>query len=383
MENISFLFGSGVSYYSSIPSINEITDLVISGNNITRETDNHYYINKPVNYLNDEHNKEYIQNNVILIQQIISTIDTFYSHMDHNHSTNYEDIYFVIRQICDSYQFEYENPAIIDLIIKLKHKLNLTDEDLREISIECVKYIECIIWRLIKKNDFVYNQFDILKRINHNDNIISIFSLNHDLVLEKFFKNTNITLDDGFMVKNRILPEWNGFNHRESTLKFLQLHGSINWFSAQLRNTTKRYTIMKVPNNIYPERLYEVHKDIDIGIGRPELLIGTFNKMWGYLGGIFEEQYFTFVNYLKTTDILIISGYGFGDKGINTKLSDWLRNSNSKKMIIIHPCRSQLVNDARGIFPLEFMSMKGIHPKISFIEKKFEEVNFDDISNCI
>lgn len=156
MESLSILLGSGVSYYSGIPSLNKITDLVLSGKNVNRETDSHYYINKPINPLNQNHNKQYVTNNINLLKELVSTIDEFYIHMGHNHKSNYEDIYFVNRQICDSYLFEYENPAIIKLIKYLKQKISISDDELRKISIETVKYIECVVWRLINRKISIF-----------------------------------------------------------------------------------------------------------------------------------------------------------------------------------------------------------------------------------
>lgn len=383
MPSLSLLIGSGVSYYSGLPSLGKITDLVLSGKNVTRETDSQYYINKPINPLNQSHNKHYITNNVNLIKELVSTINEFYTHMENDHVCNYEDIYFINKQIVDSYLFEYENPAIIKLIISLKQKIVILDEELREISIETAKYIECIVWRSINRKIRNSDQFNILIPLIREYNLKSIISLNHDLIVEKFLENNNIEFDDGFMVRNRILPEWCNFTRNDSKLKILKLHGSINWFSVQLINSIKRNTIMKVPKNFYPERLYEIHNSIDIGIGRPELLIGTFNKMWGYLSGIFEEQYFSFKNSLMNTNMLIISGYGFGDKGINSKLSNWLDERHSKKMLIIHPNKIELIDNSRGIFPLRFMSTTGIHPKISFMENKFENVTIEDLHDLI
>lgn len=324
MPSLSLLIGSGVSYYSGIPSLNEITGLVLSGKNVSRNTDSHYYINKPINPLNQNHNKHFVVNNVNLIKELVTTIDEFYSQMGHNHKSNYEDIYFVNRQICDSYLFEYENPAIIKLINYLKQKLNISNEELKETSIETTKYIECIVWRLINKKFNNSDQFKILIPLISDYNLKSIISLNHDIVMEDFFKINNIRYNDGFTVLNKNLPEWTGYSNNNSKIILSKLHGSINWFSVMLRNSSKQSTIMKIPKGIYPERLYEIHDSIDIGIGRPELLIGTFNKMWGYLLGIFEESFYFFKKSLDISSTLIISGYGFGDKGINTKLGNCL-----------------------------------------------------------
>lgn len=52
-------------------------------------------------------------------------------------------------------------------------------------------------------------------------------------------------------------------------------------------------------------------------------------------------------------------------------------------MLIIHPNKRNLVINSRGIFPLRFMSLRGQHPKISFIEKKFENVTIEELRDLI
>lgn len=383
MDSVSFLLGSGVSYYSKIPKVDEITNIVLSGKNINRESGSCYQFNSTDNALISENNQQYIVNNVNLCNELSENINEFYNIMNRPHKCNYEDIYYVNRQILDSYRFEFENPAILELLKYLKRKLKITDTELWDISRENSNYIKWIVSNLINKEISNYDQFNILNPLIEKYNLKTIISLNHDLVIEKFFQSSSIIYNDGFCILNRKLPEWIGFSETNSELMLLKLHGTVNWFSATTNGSNGHSIIVKIPRNTDPDRLYEIDRTIDINSGRPEILIGTFNKMWGYLHGIFEEQYFAFKNCLLNTDILIISGYGFGDKGINTKLGNWLDSDISKKMLIIHPNKRNLVLNSRGIFPLRFMSMRRQHPKISFIENKFENVTFKELNELI
>ena len=43
------------------------------------------------------------------------------------------------------------------------------------------------------------------------------------------------------------------------------------------------------------------------------------------------------------SEILIVSGYSFGDKGINTRLVDYINDPICKKFILIHPDKSVLI----------------------------------------
>lgn len=383
MESVSLLIGSGVSYNSEIPSLNEITNLVLSGKNIIRESGSCYRLNRRNNTLISENNQQYIVNNVNLCNELSANINEFYNIMSHPHKCNYEDIYYVNRQILDSYNFEFENPAILELIKYLKRKLKITDTELREISRENSNYIKWIVSILINKKISNFDQFNILNPLIEKYGLKTIISLNHDLVIENFLQSSSITYNDGFSMVNRKLPEWIGFSETNFELMLLKLHGTVNWFSATPNEPNGHSIIVKIPRNTDPDRLYEIDRTMDINSGRPEILIGTFNKMWGYLSGIFEEQFHFFIKMLNNTDILIISGYGFGDKGINSKLYNWLLSKQSKSMLIIHPNKNKLINNSRGIFTLRFMSTTGIHPKISFIENKFENVTIEELRDLI
>lgn len=52
--------------------------------------------------------------------------------------------------------------------------------------------------------------------------------------------------------------------------------------------------------------------------GRPILLIGTFNKISEYTRGMFRDLHRRFRSMLRELDQLVVCGYGFGDKGINS-----------------------------------------------------------------
>lgn len=98
----STFFGSGVSYISGIPGVGTITEKVFSGENVGRQADSTYYISGGQPYL-----QHHVIDNLKLIDFIKSDIDKFYSHLNRTHYTNYEDIYYVLRQVKDSFNFEF------------------------------------------------------------------------------------------------------------------------------------------------------------------------------------------------------------------------------------------------------------------------------------
>jgi hypothetical protein len=54
------------------------------------------------------------------------------------------------------------------------------------------------------------------------------------------------------------------------------------------------------------------------------LLAGTFNKMLDYTRHIFLELHYQFYRALERSTNLVVCGYGFGDKGINGRIAEWM-----------------------------------------------------------
>jgi len=57
------------------------------------------------------------------------------------------------------------------------------------------------------------------------------------------------------------------------------------------------------------------------------MLVGGFNKILNYTGGVFADLFCAFRSALYRTTELVISGYGFGDKGVNRAIIEWLHSS--------------------------------------------------------
>jgi hypothetical protein len=70
--------------------------------------------------------------------------------------------------------------------------------------------------------------------------------------------------------------------------------------------------------------------------GEPLFLTGIGNKIASYNTGIFAEMFFRFHETLKSTDTIVMSGYGWGDRGVNVRLVDWLFASPAHRLIVLH-----------------------------------------------
>ena len=92
---------------------------------------------------------------------------------------------------------------------------------------------------------------------------------------------------------------------------------------------------------------------------------------------MFELQYL-FFSELERNNNLIISGYSFGDQGINTRIINWIFKHNDRRMIIIHPDIEYLKIHSRGaIFKMwPELSEAGA---IKVINKKIQNVFWQEI----
>ncbi len=373
----TLVIGSGTSYVSGILGLGEITKLVESGENIGRVSDSNYYRNQG--------STQQTQKNVIFIKIIKEIIVEFFNTEKVLREPNYEDYYYLLKQIFDTLYKEYENPAIYPLITKLKSHEHFTNLEFEREVKEAVKYIECVVGFMIFWKGSTLEQFNILPSLIEKFNLVDVVSLNHDLLLDTYLESSGIKFYDGFTTKDFKFPNWSGFQEKEEgVLQVYKLHGSVNWLDIHVHNEFEYNEIFKMPNDIYWETVRDVDpKMISPVNGAPHLLIGTFNKMLGYLGGVFESLYDQYKIALQNSSHIIVSGYGFGDKGINSKLSLWLNLDAAVKMIIIHPSKVDLIKNARGAFYWNLMNESHTHPKVVLIEKKFEDVTFDEIDNII
>lgn len=289
----------------------------------------------------------YVSASINFLKRIKVEIDHYYSDIS-SRLTNYEDLYYVTSQIEDSETFNFDNPIIQSFIEKIDKDINPLLENLENIKIQELtriarRYIRNEIWFNLRDS-----QHDILKlqllldAINDKKfNKITIFTLNHDLIIEDLFEEYDIKYENGFGDEECEDGNINiaRFGTTRERICFIKLHGSIIW---------QRYSHYKI-------ELFENENYNSIYEDNPVFLIGTFNKMFDYTNNdIFLQLYHFFYSTLKRTNTIFISGYSFSDKGINTRLHRWMELESENKMIVIDPNCDGFKNSARGIISLNW-----------------------------
>lgn len=382
---IAFLLGSGVSIPAEMPSTEDITEKVLSGEGIYHWPDSTYRFAEPSN--KDEHVLRVVE----FLNILKFDIDRYYQY-NPERLTNYEDLYYMAAQIEDSESGNFDNPAVQPLIDKIfpeikriliGNKFRREEWRLIDLAHEATNYIEdvvrCLLFREPKSTEYLESLKDAC--LDRQFSKIDIFTLNHDKVLEEFFSKNGIQFTDGFDEPVNDVRYWNPdlFETSCSKVRLFKLHGSVNWFRFRPDGGDWSNESIGIPlsKDIWYTKNPQGQMQLPVD-GRPILLLGTFNKMLEYTSGIYTFLHCQFYHSLANTNRLVVCGYGFGDKGINNRIIEWIRLSSNRRILIIHPNPEELKKSARVAIRNnwnEWIKQK----KLTIIPKKIEETSWKDI----
>lgn len=376
-SNIAFLFGSGVSLQSGLGSTTQLTERILKEENIIRLGGNYFYDENPGNFKHIVENK-YIERIKNLFCILESYFKGHYSFM--NRGMNYEDYYYLIDSLHRDQNMEFENPIVdyfAELLLKEHSALfkPLCDyySPIRLIDLmsEAKNYIKDLVVHHLNKENADVDQFSLLEELNNDEKFhkIYLFTLNHDTLVEQYLEANKIEFSDGFVNKGPSIKNWERESYKEK-INLFKLHGSINWsYSLSGDPYDKKVCIYLSPTRDLPEKA---------------ILIGSFNKLNDYSSGINFDLQCLFAKYLNECERLIISGYSFGDKGINSRIIDWLYSSPRRKLIIIHRKEEELTQNSRPAIERVIQSNKNSGTDIvRFIPKWFQETKWAEIKSYL
>ncbi len=319
-----------------------------------------------------------------IIHYLKSEIEQYYrKHYRPHYEVTYEDIYAMANRVYLSELGNYPDPLIqsffdrhLDDMLDVIRVIYLDDDsvvleeilkitrgskefegfriangyrleryDINDIFQKVIEHIENNLINSISKPPLICNVDRIWNNIYIDTDLdsIDIFTLNHDTVLEALFWKKGYAFTDGFDLNDDgTLRIWNPLTFEEVDKRYhlYKLHGSFTWAYHSQHKTAVTYPLGEF------SRLGSVIE----GAGDNEILIGTFEKMLEYGGGIFIDLFWHFWKVLRKIDKLIVCGYGFRDKGINNYLIDWLVANDNRKIIVIHPDLAKLMDEASPAF---------------------------------
>jgi hypothetical protein len=168
--------------------------------------------------------------------------------------------------------------------------------------------------------------------------------------MERALERASVEFTDGFERRFGTLRIWNDTLNRTRTL--LHLHGAIDWWRYQLPagSGEREEIVARASPGHDPHHALGRHGELlDVPADpRPLILTGTFNKILSYPTSIYADQHVRFHQALRSADVLLTVGYGFGDKGINARVVSWLEQPRGRRTVVVHPHPEQLRRSARG-----------------------------------
>jgi len=380
---VCFLVGSGISRPAGLPSVHEITKQVLSPKEFFLSSDGVY------------RRVEAVQPSPLLVQTQtpeMERIEQFLRWLkglaelryaaDAGRWVNYEDLAYLAAQIRDDSHDQYENPAIGPLICCGLNSLPglCSAGKLGELAGQAEDYIADVVAEMLARQPTQSEHLDIFREAasDHRLEEVNLFSLNHDRLLENFLKSKGAAVVDGFDEENNLgIRKWNPAlfdcwrTHAITpTVRLFKLHGSIDWRRFRPREAQggdlasnpwhEEYVGIRSNPALANARDAQgrAHEELD----RALFLAGTFNKMLDYLNHVFLELHYRFHRALAHTTRLVVCGYGFGDKGINNRIADWMGFSagqGKRKMILIEPrSLDEVRRSSRGVIGGRLMIWK-------------------------
>lgn len=369
---VAFLIGSGISRPAGLPGIDEITQLVLCGDRYVRHTQGTYHRLSPDCFTTKDPilGRPEVELICHLLKNIKEDIDRYWKDQ---RIVDYEDLYYAVRQVHDDVSGERENPLVE--AFRARHEKHIAEimrnspsiqYDPSRIWEESSHYIHDVVVNMLRREhqtqtiDYL-NVF--IEATNDPDFArIDFYTLNHDTLLETYLRNKRIEFVDGFAEKDDDGYRWwspDVYEDDSVAVRFLKLHGSVDWWIGQ--NSRPVIPIIR------GARLDGIYR------WRPLLLIGTHDKVVHYTVGAFADLFCLFRTGLKRADKLTVCGYGFGDKGINTQIVEWLSLNPSRRMMVIDPSED-LYSRARGAIQTKFDEGRVRH-----VKQKLEALRWQDI----
>lgn len=352
-SKVGFLLGAGVSLACDAPTTAQLTEALLSERiPYERDPNGRYRWRAPgvgvPDVLLDQQVSPYLK---CLERKVAAYYDTLPEPTSRSaRPVNYEDLAYLTVQVLETMNRDRDNPALMAFVHELTLELPTTLDTLYETAEEALHLI----------SDHVCGHLaSLAARPGHlacvRDACAAnagafppILSLNHDLLIEQMLREARLPVND--MLQR-------GAGGRQALqvsldpdkVNLLKLHGSINWFRWRPSPPRARHDRWDRWIGALDEESARRNWN---GDDRPLILVGRFNKELAYAGAPFTELFTSARTALREVSTLVISGYSFGDKAVNTMIIDWIYGvpKGQRQIAIAHEDCATLRYDSRGAF---------------------------------
>ena len=340
----AFLLGSGISVHAGMPRTSDLSDFLVAGRRVVRDTQERYRIVPEDHVVPPQEragNEALMRQLMLLLSQLKAEADTFYGSSRRSH---YEDWYYLADQLPGALQGKFDNPAVADFAEKLQRRMARAEvfPMAEKGALHRAVNQLCLYMR-----DIVLESLALPLKPIKVDWIVrgatdpeapwacqGVFTLNHDILLETLFEREKLPYTVGFdrEIDASGLLHWDrdGLFPKDGRTVIAKLHGSIDWFHQNRKGNLDAGARLDAFRG----------KGAKSGDALPLLLIGRHNKVLQYTRFLLEDLHHRFYISLRQSRLLVICGYGFGDEGINARIRDWKYAERSNVIVYVreeHP----------------------------------------------
>jgi len=189
--------------------------------------------------------------------------------------------------------------------------------------------------------------------------------------------------DDGFSIADGDVRYFNeqGFLTSKSAIQLIKLHGSLNWYRFSSYDSGKQK--INYAKSLNDDRWHcrnsegELLANLD---GIPRFLTGTKNKLLDYTIDFYRSLQNKFSEVLYQANIILISGYGWNDIGVNKLLFNWIDSKTENKIILLHRNPTELKENSKSALTYRFDRLVESE-KLVPIEKWLCDLNLKELLN--
>jgi hypothetical protein len=359
----AFLLGAGVSLPTA-PATANLTEMITEkGDEYFLHTDERWY-RRATN--GDEVGEERKQRSV-RVKQLIARLRTLVNRYYVNRQDpagclirqcTYEDVAYLADSIANTLNRERDDPGLIPLVEELQHDLRWDSKVLGDAADDAIRFVRDVVQSEVSDLEPPQDYLRILCEACKDEDIspTTIYTLNHDCLLEDMFRREGVLVHDYLQpdASGRLVLRIASDVPQRTRAVLYKLHGSIRWHRFRPLQTPPAELDPWFTEWIGNDRDSQGRRHDDgrewRSLGGPLILVGRFNKELNYLDAPYWQLFAAFQRSLETQQVLVVSGYSFGDKAINAMLIDWVysRQRGERTIIVMHADEAALVNGARG-----------------------------------
>ena len=340
MKPLVFL-GSGVSRPTGLPDVYTLTAAIFE-NRWVKHGDSNFYPapTQESKCRETERCQEFLG-------RLVNRVAPYYREQ-RGSPPNYEDLFFLVEQL------QYDELALDDnaAVYPFRSEMKYLSADLsrspngihskywfQNLTSISLDFIRCVVWHELRSAKSPVG-FDLLLELVDLDDgqPLTICTVNHDLLVERTFRNAEIAYVDGFGPAEEGIRFFKPANFHANTgkAKIVKLHGSIDWFRFRSDGGDFHDDRYGIPQGSHWHNRTADGRRLTPLDSHPHFLTGSYNKIVQYGAGIFLAQMREFDNALDSHNLIIMSGYGWGDKGINMRLKNWLWAKSCRKILLLY-----------------------------------------------